>query len=604
MRRILQILSIILLLASCLLLYTMSVCFDRARSADILLAKKLDSLFSRHNSRQYNMQQIIYSCDGNTDFANAEYFSPAAVDGGDLTAVFSSNPPGLNPLTANEASAQSIFSLCSMSLAERDWEQPEKFRPLLAERFEVFDHGKSYYIKLRKGVMWQSFTDPETGIFHPAKEVTAHDIKFTVDTILNPDVNCMAIRSYYLDIKDVKIINNHELIIEWQKEYYGSMASTLELFPLPRHFYAPDGNFDGKKFNSSHLRNRMIISCGPYIFQEWKNSRYIQLEKNPDYIGAKFGAAPPLNTRKFRIIEVPHTQFQSLLAGHVGILSLSAEQWVKDTANPKFTAGNFKKIRYPGSAYFYIGYNQQLHCFKDAKTRQALTMLINREEILTQIMYGFGTIAKGPFPPASAYSDPELKPWPHDPAKAAQLLREAGWRDSDGDGILDRDGKKFTFTMMQIAGNSTQMRMLPMIQNYFAAAGIEMKLESVEWSVLIERLKKRDFEACNLGWTGSIDPDPYQIFHSSQADGNGDNFISFKNNQLDEAIIALRQEFDMEKRIRIARKIEKILHDEQPYTFMFYPDNLVAVSPEYKNIRIFPHGIKPLSFFMTPEAVK
>jgi peptide/nickel transport system substrate-binding protein len=114
---------------------------------------------------------------------------------------------------------------------------------------------------------------------------------------------------------------------------------------------------------------------------------------------------------------------------------------------------------------------------------------------------------------------------------------------------------------------------------------------------LLERLKKREFEACNLGWTGSIDPDPYQIFHSSQAADNGDNFVSFRNAELDAAIIALRGEFDLNKRIELCRKIEKIIHDEQPYTFMFYSDALLAHSGDIQNVRLFPHGVQPLSFY-------
>ena len=140
-----------------------------------------------------------------------------------------------------------------------------------------------------------------------------------------------------------------------------------------------------------------------------------------------------------------------------------------------------------------------------------------------------------------------------------------------------------------------------MIKNYFAAAGIDMKLQTVEWSVLIERLKKREFEACNLGWSGSVDPDPYQIFHSSQASDNGDNFVSFKNSRADFLIESLRQEFDLEKRIKISREIESILQQEQPYTFMFYPDSLLAVSSKYENIRLFPMGVEPISFYLKKE---
>ncbi len=602
MRYTLKIITFFLLAAIFAGIAVLAISFDRYRQAKMVLAEKIAGESIRKMSG-WNGITVVQS-DESTDFANSNYFSPDALDGGKLATAITADPPGLNPLLANEASASAIYSLCSMTLAERDWEHPEKFRPLLAEKFSISPDRKSYFIKLRRGVMWHSYTDPDTGKIHPPVEVTAHDIKFTVDVIRNPRVNCASIRSYYMDIEDIWVIGDYELMITWKKEYYGSMSATLGLFPLPRHFYTADGGFDPEKFNYDHKRNRMIVGCGPYVFRNWDTSRSIKLERNDSYIGFAYGAAPALQERQFDIIKLPNTQFQSLLAGKLGMLSLTPEQWEKRTHTPQFTDGRLRKIKYPGSGYSYIGYNQQIHCFKDAETRQALTMLIDRQEILDKLMYGHGQVAKGPFVPGSIYSDPAVKPWKYDPEQAKKLLADAGWKDEDGDGILERDGKKFTFTMLQISGSTMQMRMLPMIKNYFAAAGIDMRLQIVEWSVLLERLKNRQFEACNLGWTGSIDPDPYQIFHSSQANGDGDNFVSFKNAELDKCIEELRREFDMEKRIAIARRIEQIIHNEQPYTFMFYPDALVVVSGDYENVKVFPQGIEPVSFYMSKEALK
>ncbi|MBQ4328151.1 MAG: peptide-binding protein [Lentisphaeria bacterium] len=590
MRLILQIIIICLLAANCFLFYTMTVSFDRARKANVILAGKLQTVSGAKTPAEKSRRS--------GDFANREYFSPDAVDGGELVTVISSDPPGLNPLLTNEKSASDIFALCSLTLAERDWKHREKYRPVLAESFSISPDNKSYRIKLRKGVKWQSFTDPDTGIFHPAKEITAHDIKFTVDTILDPGVNCAALRGYYSDISEVKIINDHEFIVSWKKEYYGSKASTLSLFPLPRHFYCPDGKFDAQKFNNAHSKNRMIISCGAYILRSWENSKEIVLERNPDYIGFDFGAAPPIPRRIFKIIKLPNTRFQALLAGKINLLGLSAEQWFTRTDTPEFNSGAIRKIRYPDyTSYNYIGYNHKVHCFGDAATRRALTMLVNRQAILDKLYFGCGKISKGPFIPGSVYSDSKLEPLPFAPEEAKKLLAQAGWKDTDGDGILERDGKKFTFTMLQISGATTQHRMLLMVKNDFAAAGIDMKLQTVEWNVLLERLKNQKFEACSLGWANSDDPDLYQIFHSSQSNIGGDNFISFRNNELDKLIVDLRREFDMDKRIKMNHRIEKLIHEEQPYTFLFCFDSLVAVSSQFKNIKLYPNRIYPISFY-------
>ncbi len=592
--RLLKIFIICLLAATVYLLFTLIQAVDMAR---LSMTGRADAVPAVHPDAPVTSS--------GTEFANSAYFPAGAPQNGSLGSVIFSDPPGLNPLLANEASAQSIFSLCSLTLAERDWAHPEKFLPALAESWQISPDKKIFRVKLKKGVMWQPFTDPESGKLIPPQEVVADDVKFTVDTILDPDVNCAALRSYYADLEKVTVLSPYELEFRWKKRYYGSLSATLELFPLPRHFYLPGNRkFDGRKFNDDHKRNRMIVGCGPYKFVSWDKSRRIVLERNELYIGRNYHAAPPLQKRVFEIIKLPNTQFQSLLAGKTGMLSLSPEQWHLRTGIREFTSGRLKKLRYPGTSYTYIGYNQRKECFADAATRRALTMLINRQEILQKILFDCGKVAVGPFAPGSAYSDPELQPHPYDPEKARRLLADAGWRDSNSDGILERNGKNFTFTMLQISGSSLQMKILPMIKNYFAAAGIDMKLQVVEWSVLIERLKNQDFEACNLGWTGSTDPDPYQIFHSSQSGRGGDNFIAFKNPQLDRKIIELRGEFDLARRIKLCREIEKIIHDEQPYTFMFYTDSLLALDARYRNVRIFPHGVRPLSFFFDGAGIQ
>ena len=592
--RLLRVLTVVLLAVTAYLLFTLIQALDRAREAQL------------RNHRPPRAAAIPGEAgparrEAGT-FANAEYFAPDAPVGGRLTSVLLSDPPGLNPLLANEASAQSIFSLCTLTLAERDWAHPEKFQGALAERWEISPDKRVFRVFLRRGVRWQSFTDPETGAAVPEKEVTADDVKFTTEVILDPNVNCASLRGYYADLERVEVVSDRELVFHWKKRYYGSLSATLELFPLPRHFYCPNGRkFDGRKFNDDHRRNRMIVGCGPYRFVSWEKSRRIVLSRNESYLGGRFGAAPPLAERVFEIIRLSNTQFQSLLAGRIGMLGLTPEQWTLRTALPQFRSGRLRKLRHPGSSYSYIGYNQRKPCFADAATRRALTMLIDREAILKNILFDCGRVAKGPFAPTSAYSDPALPCWPYDPEAAKRLLAQAGWRDADGDGILERNGEKFTFTMLQISGSSLQMKILPLVKHYFAAAGIDMKLQVVEWSVLLDRLKKRDFEACNLGWTGSIDPDPYQIFHSSQAEGDGDNFVSFRSPELDAKILALREEFDLDRRIALCREIERIIHEEQPYTFMFYPDALLALSDEYRNVRMFPDGVKPLSFYRKTE---
>ncbi len=538
---------------------------------------------------------------GNGEFANAEFFVPAS-PGGTLRECIAAEPPNLNPIICNEATAAELYSLCMATPGERSFEHPDgEFRPLMAESWDISPDHLTYRIRLRRGILWHAYTDPVTGERVPAREVTAADFAFFVEVMRNPEVNCAPLRSYYQDLDRLEVINSREFVVRWKRPFYGSLSATLGMSPLPRHyFHAYPGPFDGRRFNDDHRRNAFIVGCGPYRFERWEKNRRIVLRRNDSYFGIAFGAAPALETRVFEVIQLPNTRFQALAAGRLDLLGLTPDQWVRRGNDPIFSSGAFRKFKYPSLSYSYIGYNQRSPLFRDRRVRQALTMLVDRERIRRDIYHGLAIPVNGPFPPGSRYSDPELKPWPYDPARARRLLAEAGWRDADGDGILEREGRKFSFTMLQGANHPLQTRLFPLLRESFGAAGTEMKIETLVWSVYLERLEERNYEACCLGWTTNFDPDPYQVWHSDGIAPPGSNHICYSNPELDRLIVELRTTFDPEARLRLARRIEAVIHEDQPYTFLFAPYSLAAVSSRFGNVRVFPSGLIPLLFVEKP----
>ena len=595
--RFFRVLTVILAIAVVYLFFTMIQALDRLHLSNMKVVALLKNAKLPGAAAPVSAVAAVETADSKGNAANAEYFDKNARIGGELISPLAADAPNFNPLTVNEASASTILGLCSSSLAERDWQNPAVFKPMLAESWEISADHLVYTIKLRRNAMWQEYVCPDSGKTVPAREIVADDFVFAVEAMRNSDVDCASRRSYYKDLETVEARGKYELIVRWKRAYYGSLESTLALTPMQREYYSQNGKFDGKKFNNDHKRNRTIISSGPYLLERWDRDRKIRLRRNPRFFGVALGIAPPVEVREFQIIKHPNTQLQALLGGKLNMMGLSAEQWVRRAGEAKFKDGSISRFRYSGDGYNYIGYNAAVHCFRDRETRLALTLLIDRERILQEVLHGCGKLANGPFAPGSVYADKNLVPHKYDIARAKKLLANAGWKDVDGDGILERDGKKFEFTMLQISGSATQARILPMIKEFFAAAGIDMKLQTVEWSVYIERLTSRNFEACNLGWTGSIDPDPYQIFHSSQIN-DGDNFVGYKNPEVDRLIVALRGEFDLNKRIAICHQIERHLYNDQPYTFMFYPDQLVALESRYRNVRLFPRGLASLAFWL------
>jgi len=580
---------------------------DRVRATNVRLLDRLEQM--ERNLRalppkpeaSVPAQKPAESSAGSS-IANREFFDPAAETGGRLILAISAEPPSLNPITCNEATATDIYGRCQSALAEPDLSAPEELRPMLAEKWEISPDHLQYRIFLRKGVKWQDFTDPVTGKVFRDREVTAKDFAFHVQVIQDPAVNCAPLRSYYQDLKSVEVLNDYEFTVTWSKPFFGSKSATLGLTPLPRHFHcAEDGSFDGRKFNDDHRRNRIIVGCGPYRFRSWESDKRIVLERNDTFFGNALGVGASIQTVVYEVIKHPNTRFQSLLAGELDLLTLTPEQWFNRTDVPLFTSGKLKKYRYLLPSYNYIGYNQKNPLFQDKRVRRALTMLIDRERIRRDIYKGLAEPAVCPFFPLSRYVPKDLKPLPYDVPEAKRLLAEAGWRDTNGDGILEKDGKPFTFTMLQIASHPIQERMMPMLKEFFAAAGVDMRLQIVEWSVCIERLNRRNYDACSLGWSSSFDPDPYQVWHSSQCGENGSNHISYRNRELDALIEELRRTFDPDLRVQLTRRIARLIHEEQPYTFLFFSYSLAAVSGRYRNVRVFPGGIETLLFW-TPRS--
>ncbi|MBU8901819.1 MAG: hypothetical protein KOO69_03685 [Victivallales bacterium] len=529
-----------------------------------------------------------------TQIANLQYFDPKAASGGRLVSAISSDTPNMNVLINNEATASTFNSLCSSTLATRNLEDPEKFEALMAESWTISPDKLSYTITLKKGILWHDFTDPVNGKEWKNKEVTAEDFKFYLDVIRNKDTNCGPSRVYYKDIEKIEIINKYKFKVVWKIRYFRSLGLTLGMFPLPKHLYhAYPGAFDPKKFNDDHKRNRMIVGCGPYRFLRWDKNKRVVFVRFEKYFGKKYGIMPPLKYRVYKIIKHANTRFQALTSAKLDRLNLTAEQWVKRTDSAIFKkGGKIEKIKYLGRGYSYIGYNLNNPLFKDKQVRLAFTHLIDRKRILKDIYHNLGKIVTGPFFYSSKAYDKSIKPYAFDIAKAKRILSKAGWKDSDGDGIIDKDGKKLSFTFMQVANHSTQQKILPLIKEDMEKAGIDMKIQIFEWAVYLQRLNQKNFDVCLLGWTTGYEADPYQVWHSSQADKkHSSNHISFKNAKADRLIVEIRRTFDPEKRAKLCHEFQKILHEEQPYTFLFVNYSLIAQSNRYRNVKVFPLGL-------------
>lgn len=537
--------------------------------------------------------------------ANSEFYDSNATSGGRLISATMADTKNMNSIVNNDSFVSEIWEKCFDAIAERNYKNIDTFEPQLAESWSLSEDKMTYHIKLRKGILWHDFTDPVTKKEWKDVEVTANDFKFYVDVVKNEKVECPFMRIYFQYLDRIDVINDYEFNVVWNKKYIKSEEITLGLTPLPKHFYhAYPGPFDPAKFNEDNERNKIVVGCGPYRFDKWSRNSSVILKKWDKYYGENYGVTPRLEYFKTDVIANPNTRFQAMLSKKIDMVDFTPDQWTFKTDTPEFNPVNgfIRKYKYPRRAYYYIGYNLKLPIFQDPKVRQALTHCIDRQKILDNVYYGLGRIITGPFFIDSIYNDKSIKPYSFSIEKARELMKEAGWADSDNDGILDKDGKKFEFTMLQVVSSEIQKKMLPIIKEDMEKAGIIMKIQSIEWSVLTEKLENKNFEACTLGWTAGLVPDEYQLWHSSQADLKASsNHIGFKNAKADELIEKMRVAFDMKERVELAHEFHKLLHELQPYTFLISPYELVGINSRFENVKVFPLKI-PEKIMWVPTA--
>ncbi len=421
--------------------------------------------------------------------------------------------------------------------------------------FPPFEHNPVILFHLRKEV-----------VFHDGHPFTAKDVKFTYEAIMDPK-NISPRISDFEPVKKLEVLDPFTVKVVY-KRLYSPALSTWQIGILPEHLLnkkalakeAISKGIEPKDFsmrNSSF--NRHPVGCGPFRFVKWKSDQFIILKRFEKY----WEGPPNYKTYIFRVIPDPLTQEMEFYAGtidHYNVLPHQVERLKKD---PRFQA--FSGLSF---GYTYIGYNMRKPPFNDVRVRKALGMAIDVDKIIRYVLYGQAERITGPFVKQTNYYDHSIKPLPYDPKTALKLLQEAGWRRGK-DGWLRKNGKRFQFTLITNSGNDIRKAILAIAQQSWKKIGIDVRTELLEWSVLLKRINQHNFDAVVLGWSMGIEPDLFQIFHSSQTHPYQLNFVGYKNKKADELIVKIRQEYDEKKRIKYCHMLHRIIAEDQPYTFLY-----------------------------------
>ncbi|PIQ82388.1 MAG: peptide-binding protein [Candidatus Omnitrophica bacterium CG11_big_fil_rev_8_21_14_0_20_64_10] len=448
----------------------------------------------------------------------------------------------------------------------------------LAQRWEIEEEGRLIRFYLKRGVLWQD-----------GAPFTAEDVLFTYRQYVNPNVPS----PYGGDFKSVTSVtapDPYTVEVRYAEPFAPALDSWAKWI-MPKHL------LEGQDLLTTPFKSRPV-GTGPFRLKEWRRGQRITLTANPTHHAGR----PYLNGIVFRIIPDQSTIFLELQAGGIDSGSLTPLQYARMTGTRHFEAA-FRKYHYPSLGYTYLGTNLRDPRFADHRVRQAINLAIDKQEIIDGVLFGLGEISTGPFPKKSWAFDPEVQPAAFDPKRAGELLTEAGWIDGDGDGIREKDGRPFRFTILTNQGNLARKLAAQIIVRRLREVGISAKIRFLEWATFIdEYINKRRFEAVVLGWGLSWDPDPYDIWHSSKQGPGEFNFIGYANPEADRLIEAGRREMNREKRAEIYRRLHRLLYNDQPVCFLYVADGLPVLSRRFRDIELSPFGgISELLQWYVPE---
>jgi peptide/nickel transport system substrate-binding protein len=507
-------------------------------------------------------------------FAACSYQAPK--DPETLVWHLGAEPDTLNPLTSTDAYASRIQGFLYDSLIERD-NQTLEWKPKMAERWEISPDRRHFTFYLRDGIRWQD-----------GRPVTVEDILYSFERIMDPKVDAPHLRVYYQDIEKVEKVDERTVRFTYKRPYFMAFEFCGGIPIIPRHLFD-----NGEDFNR-HLQGRAPVGNGPYRFVSWETGQKIVIERNEDYWGKAIGKMPDIKRISFEVIAEDTVALQILKKGGLDFAGLRPIQWVRQTDSERFNR-RFAKYEFYTPGYSFIAWNMRRPYFSDRRVRRAMTMLVNREAILQKLNFGLGRIVTGPFYIESKDYNREIRPIPYDPEGAKKLLKEAGWEDRDGDGILDREGQPFRFQFLISSGRRFAERLATILKEDLKTVGIEMEIRQLEWALFTKQLEDRTFDAVTLGWVFGLEQDPYQVWHSSQTE-RGSNFVGFADDEADRIILEGRKEFDRERRARLYRKFHAIVDEEQPYTFLFSNPYLVALHRRFENVKVYPAGMDPIEW--------
>ena len=531
---------------------------------------------------------------------------PGFQEGGEFTEIFGARMPRITPYLSGDVYSRRILDQVVEPLGSYN---PETLatQGVLADAWQFDPDG-----------MWLRVHLDPRATFSDGVPVTSEDVRWTVeDFIKNTRIEAERSRSTLEMIERVDVIDDRTVEFVFNKAVFTNLDYTLGIAVLPKHIYAP---LEESVINQS---TGILVGSGPFrlevmdVDDQWSPGEDVVIVRNERYWG---DSKPALESMRFKVITEPTAALVGFRNGDGDMLTPSSTQYSKLRKDAEFLQGNaiYKWVNMR-SGYSFIGWQCGRRGgppdgvwtpFHDQRVRRAMTMLLDRELMIRSIYAGVGVVSTGPNSPSSPSSNPDISPWPYDPVAAKALLKEVGWDDADGDGILEYQqddeyfskGTPFKFEFTITNSGETSERIISYLVSQCAEVGIICEPRVVDWSFYSDMLKRRDFDAMIMGWSASSpESDPRQIWHRSSILDQGDNFIQWDSPEASDLIDKGRGTMDREERMLVWHDFHSVIHEEQPYTFLRVSPWIRFINRDIGNVQTYPIGLEPGEFFHVAE---
>ncbi|CCC58084.1 MULTISPECIES: peptide-binding protein [Caloramator] len=477
-----------------------------------------------------------------------------------------SDPIDLNPAISSDNASSEVTGFLFRALLKRDWSG--KLIPDMAEAMPTISNdNKTITFKLRKGIKW-----------HDGTELTSADIKFSYEFILEPKVASVR-RSNFINIDTIETPDKYTVVFKLKEPDSALLPNFSYYYIIPKHIWEPELqkllNGTYKSIKESKY-NREPIGNGPYMFVEWKTAERVVLKRNPNF----YDPQPKIEYIVFTITPSQAVAMVKTETGEADYVVVPES----DVARMR-TKSNLNTFVYDRASFDYIVYNLKHPIFSDKRVRQAIAHALNKEAMVKGIYKGVASVAHSSYHPKLWAYNPNVKPLQYNLNRAKQLLDQAGWKVGK-DGIREKNGQKLQFVLMTNKGNIMREKLVVYIQNQLRLVGIKVEPRIIEWNTFLNKYYYAGkYDAVLLGFITSIDGDQTVLFHSDPAKGTFNrNF--YKNPQVDKLLDDARKTFDINEQKKLYWKLQEIIAEDQPITYIAYRKNGLSFNKRVKNVKV------------------